>query len=79
MLTGGHAANALPQMARANVNCRIIPGEDPEAVRKTLETVAADPKVIVTIVPVKQATARWFRRSASRHLRYCRKWPRRKK
>ncbi len=53
MLTGGHAANALPQMARANVNCRIIPGEDPEAVRKTLETVAADPKVIVTIVPVK--------------------------
>jgi acetylornithine deacetylase/succinyl-diaminopimelate desuccinylase-like protein len=53
MLTGGHAANALPQMARANVNCRIIPGEDPEAVRKTLETVAADPKVIVTIVPVR--------------------------
>ncbi|HEY1424456.1 MAG TPA: M20/M25/M40 family metallo-hydrolase [Candidatus Acidoferrum sp.] len=53
MLTGGHAANALPQMARAKVNCRIIPGEDPEAVRKTLETVAADPKVIVTIVPVR--------------------------
>ena len=53
MLTGGHAANALPQMARANVNCRIIPGEDPEAVRKTLETVAADPKVIVTIVPLR--------------------------
>jgi acetylornithine deacetylase/succinyl-diaminopimelate desuccinylase-like protein len=55
MLTGGHATNALPQMARANVNCRIIPGEDPEAVRKTLENVAADPKVSVTIVPVKAA------------------------
>jgi len=55
MLTGGHAANALPQMARANVNCRIIPGEDPEQVRKTLETVAADPMVIVTMVPVKAA------------------------
>jgi len=55
MLTGGHAQNALPQMARANVNCRIIPGEDPEAVRKTLETVAADAKVSVTIVPVKAA------------------------
>src|SRR5438105_1074537 len=55
MLSGGHAPNALPQMARANVNCRIIPGEDPEAVRKTLETVAADPKVSVTIVPVKAA------------------------
>ncbi len=55
MLTGGHAANALPQMARANVNCRIIPGEDPEVVRKTLETVAADTKVSVTIVPLKAA------------------------
>ena len=55
MLSGGHAPNALPQMARANVNCRIIPGEDPEAVRKTLEKVAADTKVAVTIVPVKSA------------------------
>jgi len=53
MLTGGHAPNALPQTARANVNCRILPGEDPETVRKTLEKVAADPKVAVTIVPYK--------------------------
>lgn len=53
MLTGGHAANALPQTARANVNCRIFPGEDPEQIRKTLEKVAADPKVTVTIVPYK--------------------------
>ncbi len=50
MLSGGHAPNALPQMARANVNCRIFPGEDPEEVRKTLERVAADPKVSVTAV-----------------------------
>ncbi len=55
MLTGGHAPNALPQMARANVNCRIFPGEEPEAVRKTLEKLVADPKVTVTIVPVKAA------------------------
>jgi acetylornithine deacetylase/succinyl-diaminopimelate desuccinylase-like protein len=55
LLTGGHAANALPQMARANVNCRIFPGEDPEAVRKTLEQVAADWKVTVTMVPVRAA------------------------
>jgi len=55
LLAGGHAANALPQMARANVNCRIFPGEDPEAVRKTLEQVAADAKVTVTMVPVKAA------------------------
>ena len=55
MLTGGHAPNALPQMARANVNCRIFPGEEPEAVRKTLEKLLADPKVTVSIVPVKAA------------------------
>jgi len=55
MLSGGHAPNALPQTARANVNCRIFPGEDPEVVRKTLERVAADPKVSVTIVPQKAA------------------------
>jgi acetylornithine deacetylase/succinyl-diaminopimelate desuccinylase-like protein len=55
MLTGGHAPNALPQMARANVNCRMIPGEDPEEVRKTLESVAADPKVSVTVVPIRAA------------------------
>ena len=40
MLSGGHAPNALPQTARANVNCRIFPGEDPEEVHKTLERVA---------------------------------------
>ncbi|HEX3543751.1 MAG TPA: M20/M25/M40 family metallo-hydrolase [Candidatus Acidoferrum sp.] len=51
MLSGGHAPNALPQTARANVNCRIFPGENPEDVRKTLERVAADPKVSVTLVP----------------------------
>jgi acetylornithine deacetylase/succinyl-diaminopimelate desuccinylase-like protein len=58
MLTGGHAANALPQMARANVNCRIFPGEDPEMIRKTLEKVAGDPKVTVTVVPVKDPSGR---------------------
>jgi acetylornithine deacetylase/succinyl-diaminopimelate desuccinylase-like protein len=53
MLSGGHAPNALPQKARANINCRIFPGDDPEEVRKTLERVAADPKVKVTVVPEK--------------------------
>jgi len=50
MLSGGHAPNALPQTARANVNCRIFPGDDPEDVRKTLEQVANDPKVKITAV-----------------------------
>lgn len=50
MLSGGHAANALPQTARANVNCRIFPGEEPQEVLHTLEGVANDPKVRVSIV-----------------------------
>jgi acetylornithine deacetylase/succinyl-diaminopimelate desuccinylase-like protein len=51
MLSGGHAPNALPQTARANVNCRIFPGEDPQEVLKTLQHVSNDPKVQVSIVP----------------------------
>ena len=47
MLSGGHAANALPQAARANVNCRIFPGEAPEEVRQTVVRVIADPQVSV--------------------------------
>ena len=50
MLSAGHAPNALPQTARANVNCRIFPGEDPEEVHKALERVSNDPKVKVTVV-----------------------------
>ncbi len=50
MLSGGHAPNALPQTARANVNCRIFPGEDPQEVRRSLEQVVNDPKVGVSIV-----------------------------
>ena len=33
MLSGGHARNALPQMATVNVNCRMAPGHDPADVR----------------------------------------------
>ena len=50
MLSGGHAPNALPQTARANVNCRIFPGEDPQEVLKTLERVSNDPKVKISVV-----------------------------
>jgi acetylornithine deacetylase/succinyl-diaminopimelate desuccinylase-like protein len=48
MLDGGHATNALPQRARANVNCRIYPGVSIESVRDTLERVVADREVKVT-------------------------------
>jgi len=49
-LSGGHANNALPQTAQANVNCRILPGHPPEQIRQELEKVFADPKVEVQTV-----------------------------
>jgi acetylornithine deacetylase/succinyl-diaminopimelate desuccinylase-like protein len=42
MLEGGHAANALPQLAKATISCRVLPGESVEEVRKTLVRVVAD-------------------------------------
>jgi acetylornithine deacetylase/succinyl-diaminopimelate desuccinylase-like protein len=49
-LSGGHANNALPQTAQANVNCRIAPGHPPEEIRQTLVKVLADPKIVVRYV-----------------------------
>lgn len=48
MLDGGHARNALPQRAGANVNCRIVPDETGDEVRATLERVIGNPEVKVT-------------------------------
>ena len=45
MLAAGHATNALPQRATANINCRIFPGDAAEAVRAQLVTIVDDPKV----------------------------------
>jgi acetylornithine deacetylase/succinyl-diaminopimelate desuccinylase-like protein len=47
-LSGGHAPNALPQRATANVNCRILPGTSVEQVQATLEKVLDDPQIKVT-------------------------------
>lgn len=49
-LEGGHADNALPQMAAATINCRVLPGEDPEMIRTTLAKVINDPGVEMTWV-----------------------------
>jgi acetylornithine deacetylase/succinyl-diaminopimelate desuccinylase-like protein len=49
-LDGGHANNALPQRARATVNCRILPGHSPEEVRHTLIDVVADPAIKVQYI-----------------------------
>ena len=48
MLQGGHAENALPQLASAKVNCRIMPGEPVEEVKATLGRVLDDDQITVT-------------------------------
>ena len=54
MLEGGHAQNALPQTAKANVNCRMLPGDTTEEVRQTLVGVLADEAIAVTpVAPAK--------------------------
>jgi len=47
-LDAGHADNALPQRAKATVNCRVLPGESIDAVHDTLETVIGDDQISVT-------------------------------
>jgi len=53
MLEGGHAENALPQLARAVVNCRMLPGSDPKELQQTLVHVIADDKIALT--PIAEA------------------------
>jgi acetylornithine deacetylase/succinyl-diaminopimelate desuccinylase-like protein len=48
MLEGGHAINALPQLAAAGVNCRVLPGESIEELSATLVRVLADEQITVT-------------------------------
>jgi acetylornithine deacetylase/succinyl-diaminopimelate desuccinylase-like protein len=48
LLEGGHAYNALPQIARATVNCRVMPGEPVNEVTATLVRVLADDQIAVT-------------------------------
>jgi acetylornithine deacetylase/succinyl-diaminopimelate desuccinylase-like protein len=49
-LFAGHANNALPQTAQANVNCRIFPGHSPEETRRQIVSVFADPALSVKYV-----------------------------
>ena len=48
MFNGGHAPNALPQRAVANINCRIFPGTPRAAIAAKLTELTADPKIAVT-------------------------------
>jgi acetylornithine deacetylase/succinyl-diaminopimelate desuccinylase-like protein len=54
MVEAGHATNALPQRARATVNCRVLPGEPVDEVTRTIVRVLANDKIRVT--PVGEAT-----------------------
>lgn len=47
-LFGGHANNALPQLAQATINCRIMPGVSPDAIKTELEKVVGNSEVEVT-------------------------------
>ncbi|ATC26121.1 M20/M25/M40 family metallo-hydrolase [Caulobacter vibrioides] len=49
MVSAGHAPNALPQRATANINCRILPGTPIDEVKAKLTELAADPAVAVTL------------------------------
>ena len=57
MVTAGHAPNALPQRATANVNCRILPGNDPRQVLKDLERIGGDPGVKFKLAAEPSPTA----------------------
>src|SRR5712672_4454839 len=48
LLAGGTAINALPQLATAKVNCRVMPGDPVDEVKTTLERVVADDQIAVT-------------------------------
>lgn len=50
MVSAGHAPNALPQRATANVNCRILPGESVASVQAALAQVMADPGIRIAAV-----------------------------
>ncbi len=50
MMEAGHAENALPQSARATVNCRILPGEPAAEVAATLERLAGDDRIALRTV-----------------------------
>jgi acetylornithine deacetylase/succinyl-diaminopimelate desuccinylase-like protein len=55
MLAGGHALNALPQLATASVNCRVLPEDSPDYVLGTLTELVADPEVKISIASDRDA------------------------
>lgn len=54
MLAGGHARNALPQTATANINCRMAPGHDPADVRASLAKAIGDTGIAISAAPAME-------------------------
>ncbi len=50
MIEGGHAENALPQRARATIQCRMLPDDSQESVRTTLAKALADPAIAISVI-----------------------------
>jgi acetylornithine deacetylase/succinyl-diaminopimelate desuccinylase-like protein len=57
MLSAGHATNALPQRANANINCRIFPGVSRDAIQEQLVKIADDPAVKVSVPEIRGPVA----------------------
>jgi acetylornithine deacetylase/succinyl-diaminopimelate desuccinylase-like protein len=75
-LEGGHADNALPQLAKATVNCRIMPGVDPKVVEAELKQIAGegvevavtDPGIATPASPLRADVVKAFTQSV--HKRF---------
>ena len=75
LIIGGHAENALPQRATANINCRIFPGTSVQQVRERLAEVIGNPKVKITAASPRRPSRTtgecrpgvWLSFSTSRH------------
>jgi len=59
MLSVGHAENALPQQASAVVNCRLLPVDRPDDIKRTIEEVLADPSI--TLIEMNRPVSTTYR------------------
>jgi acetylornithine deacetylase/succinyl-diaminopimelate desuccinylase-like protein len=71
LVSGGHAENALPQRAKATIQCRMMPGDTAEHVQTALTSALNEPKITVTldappiVSPESQPTPQIMTRVAS--------------
>ena len=71
LISGGHAENALPQRAKATIQCRMLPGDSAEHVQSALTSALNDPKITVTmdappiVSPESQPTPQILKKAAS--------------